>query len=103
MKAEAPDPLDSLLAQWQTQVESPPDSRKEVWRRIAVENCEPGWMERLASRILRPKYEAFAFAAAILSAFAWGMAHPPEPLNPRDAYVLSISPFDPSHWEGGRP
>ncbi|MBL9179387.1 MAG: hypothetical protein JNM65_15090 [Verrucomicrobiaceae bacterium] len=103
MNAEDPDPLDHLLAQWQPHVETPPDFRREVWRRIAVENRDPGWVERLASWLLRPKREAVVFTAAVVLAIAWGITHPQEPVDPHDAYVMSISPFDSGHFRSGRP
>jgi predicted tellurium resistance membrane protein TerC len=37
---------------------------------------------------------------AVVVAVAWGLTHPPEELNPHDAYVMSISPFDPNHLGG---
>ena len=101
MKADDPDPLDDLLAQWQVQAETPPDFRREVWRRIASETRDPGWVERFAWWLLRPKREVGILAIAIAMAVVWGLTHPPEELNPHDAYVMSISPFDPNHL-GGR-
>lgn len=103
MNTEEPDPLDDLLASWQLQVESPPDFRREVWRRIAAETREPGWIERAAFWLLRPKREALVVAAAVALAVAWGLTHPAEELPPHDAYVMSISPFDPNHIAGIRP
>jgi hypothetical protein len=101
MKADDPDPLDDLLAQWQVQSETPPDFRREVWRRIASETHASGWVERFAWWLLRPKREVVILSIAVALAVAWGLTHPPEELNPHDAYVMSISPFDPNHL-GGR-
>lgn len=103
MKAEAPDPLDDLLAEWQPRVGTPPDFRREVWRRISVEISSQGWAERLAAWLLRPKREAVVFAAAVTLAVVWGITHPTEPLDPHDAYVMSISPFDLDHLRSARP
>ncbi|MFO1439574.1 MAG: hypothetical protein U1F81_14735 [Verrucomicrobiaceae bacterium] len=105
MKPDDPDPLDDLLAQWQvSQAEAPPDFRREVWRRISATAPEPGWIEKLAWWLLRPKREAFIVAAAIVLAVVWGLTHPPEPeFTPHDAYVMSVSPFDPHHLDGRYP
>jgi hypothetical protein len=96
MKADDPDPLDDLLAQWQVQAEAPPDFRREVWRRIASET---------RARLGR----ALCMVAAAPEARGrhprhrrrhggrLGLTHPPEELNPHDAYVMSVSPFDPNH------
>ncbi|WP_395715752.1 hypothetical protein [Prosthecobacter sp.] len=100
MTTDDPDPLDDLLSQWQVQVETPPDFRREVWRKVAAETREPSWIERVAWWLLRPKREALILAAVIILAIAWGLTHPPEEISPHDAYVMSISPFDPNHLRG---
>jgi hypothetical protein len=101
MKTDDPDPLNDLLAQWQLAVEPPPDFRREVWRRIAAESREPGWVERFAWWLLRPQREAVILAIVVAGAVAWGLSHPPSAeFSPHDAYVMSISPFDPSHLGG---
>ncbi|MBL9129942.1 MAG: hypothetical protein JNG86_02010 [Verrucomicrobiaceae bacterium] len=102
MNPDAPDPLDDLLDAWQVRVdETPPDFRREVWRRIAADAPEAGWVERFAWWLLRPRREAFIIAAAIALAVAWGLTHPPAPdFTPHDAYVMSVSPFDPNHTIG---
>ena len=46
------------------QAEAPPDFRREVWRRISATAPEPGWIEKLAWWLLRPKREAFIVAKA---------------------------------------
>ena len=105
MKPDDPDPLDDLLAQWQApQAEMPPDFRREVWRRISANAPEPGWIEKLAWWLLRPKREFLIVAAAVVLAVLWGLTHPPEPkFTPHDAYVMSVSPFDPRHLESRYP
>jgi hypothetical protein len=105
MKPDDPDPLVDLLAQWQVpQAETPPDFRREVWRRISADESEPGWLEQLAWWLLRPKREALIVASAVLVAVLWGLTHPPQSeLTPHDAYVLSVSPFDPHHLNGRYP
>lgn len=105
MKPEDPDPLDGLLASWQMpQAKTPPDFRREVWRRVSATASEPGWIEKLAWWLLRPKREACIIAAAIMLAVLWGLTHPAEPeFTPHDAYVMSVSPFDPHHLGGRYP
>lgn len=101
MKTDDTDPLDDLLLQWQVQTEVPPDFRREVWRRIASDARTPSWVERFAYWLLRPRREVAILLIAIGMAVAWGLAHPPDTdLTPRDAYVMSISPFDPNHDSG---
>jgi len=95
------DPLDDLLMQWQARAETPPDFHREVWRRIASETRAPGWIERFAWWLLRPKREIVILSIAVLIAVTWGLTHPPDAdLTPQDAYVMSISPFDPNHLSG---
>jgi len=103
MKAEDHDQLDDLLSQWQIQTQTPSDFRREVWRRIATETCDPSWIERLACWLLRPKREVLVFAAVVIIAVAWGLTHPAEPPHPQDAYVMSISPFGPDHLKSSWP
>ena len=104
MNTDENDPLDELLSQWQVPEATPLDFRREVWRRIEVDPSPPGWIECLAWWLLRPRREAFVLATAILLAVAWGIAHPPEPeFSPHDAYVMSVSPFDPHHLNGRYP
>lgn len=104
MNTDENDPLDEFLSQWQVPEATPPDFRREVWRRIEVEPSQPGWIESLAWWLLRPRREAFVLATAVLLAVAWGITHPPEPeFSPHDAYVMSVSPFDPHHLNGRYP
>ena len=59
------------------------------------------WVEHFAYWLLRPRREVAILLIAIGIAVAWGLTHPPATdLTPRDAYVLSISPFDPNHDSG---
>ncbi len=104
MKTDEHDPLDDLLFEWRIREATPPDFRREVWRRIAADASPPGWIERFAWWLLRPKREALILATAVLLAIAWGITHPPEPeFSPHDAYVISVSPFDPHHLNGRYP
>ncbi|MCF7790137.1 MAG: hypothetical protein K9N47_28725 [Prosthecobacter sp.] len=98
-----PDHLDDLLAEWQPQVETPPDFRREVWRRIAVESINPGLIERFSWWLMQPKREIAIMTAAVVLAVVWGVTHPPEATSPHDAYLTSISPFDVNHHSLGRP
>ena len=39
-------------------------------------------------------------ALVVLIALIWGRTHPPAPLlSPPEAYLISISPFDPHHYK----
>lgn len=97
------DPLDDLLAQWQPQIIPPPGFQRELWRRIAAETPQAPWIERFAWWLLRPKQTIAVITASVAVAVVWGLTHPPEPLNPHDAYVMSISPFDSNHLNLNRP
>ena len=64
---------------------------------VALAAGVPWWL-------LRPRREAFIIAAAVVFAVAWGLTHPPAPdFTPHDAYVMSVSPFDPHHVNGRYP
>jgi hypothetical protein len=97
------DHLDDLLAEWQPQVKTPPDFRREVWRRIAAETKNPGLIERFSWWLLQPKREIAIMTAAVVLAVVWGVTHPPKVSNPHDAYLTSISPFGEIHLSLGRP
>jgi hypothetical protein len=98
MDDNAPDPLDKLLARWQVSEELPPDFPREVWRRIAARQGAESWLDHLAWWLLRPKREAILVVTAVLLAVLWGVTHPPEArFGARDAYLMSVSPFDPQH------
>ena len=100
MKTNAPDPLDELLlSSWEVTAEAPRHFRREVWQRVSTTEAEePGWLARLAWWLLRPTREALVVAAVVILAVVWGVTHPPAArLTPHDAYVQSISPFDPHH------
>lgn len=105
MNPDDRDPLDDLLAVWQMpQGETPPDFRREVWRRVSATAAEPGWIEKFAWWLLRPRREAFILAVAVIVGILWGVTHPPEAeYTPHDAYVMSVSPFDPHHLDGTTP
>ena len=100
MKTNAPDPLDELLlSSWEVTAEAPRSFRREVWQRVsATEAEEPGWLARFAWWLLRPARETLVVAAVVIVAVVWGVTHPPAArLTPHEAYVQSISPFDPHH------
>ena len=104
MKPDSNDPLDRLLQEWTVQSEPPPSFRREVWQRIASDGGKSSWAERLAWWLLRPKREAFVLALVVTAAVIWGLTHPEgQSINPHDAYVMSISPFDPHHLDGNYP
>lgn len=97
------DPLDHLLDAWEAPGTTPPDFRQEIWRRIALES-PPSRSSRVAWWLLQPKRALLAAAAAVALAVAWGLTHPAEPaLSPHDAYVISVSPFDPHTLQTGKP
>jgi hypothetical protein len=97
--------IDRLLQEWSDEVEVPPDFQREVWRR--VEQAGPSRhavFEKMAWWLLRPMREVTLFALVVLFACLWGVTHPPSPeYNAHDAYLLSISPFDPHHYEAFSP
>ncbi|MGV3658600.1 MAG: hypothetical protein ACO1TE_00395 [Prosthecobacter sp.] len=97
------DPLDRVLCTWHARADTPPDFREEIWRRIAVEN-PPSRASRVAWWVLQPK-RAFLMAAAVVAvAAAWGLTHPAgSEVSPHDAYVISVSPFDPHTLQPLRP
>lgn len=89
------DPLDHLLAAWGPPAGPPPDFRQEIWRRIAME-APPSRVSYLAWWLLQPKRAFLMAAAVMIVAAAWGLTHPAgHDLSPHDAYVVSVSPFDP--------
>jgi di/tricarboxylate transporter len=98
---EMDEKIDALLAEWQESIEAPQDFRREVWRRVELSGpCRHGILERLAWWLLRPMREVVLLALVVLVALIWGLTHPPEPeYSAHDAYLLSISPFDPHHYE----
>jgi len=99
--AELDEKIDALLAEWREPVDTPLDFRREVWRRVELSGpCRHGILERLAWWLLRPRRELALLALVVLFALIWGLTHPPQPeLSPHDAYLMSISPFDPHHHE----
>jgi hypothetical protein len=104
MNPDDSDSLDKLLKQWVVNNHVDSDFRREVWQRIATDSRQSPWMERLAWWLLRPKREAFVLASVVAAAVLWGLTHPPQSeMSPHDAYVMSVSPFDPHHIEGIHP
>jgi len=99
--AELDEEIDALLAEWQEEVEVPRHFRREVWRRVELSGpCRHGILERLAWWLLRPLREVALLALVVLAALIWGLKRPPQPrYSPHDAYLMSISPFDPHHHE----
>jgi hypothetical protein len=98
---ELDEKLDALLAAWQEPVEVSRDFQREVWRRVELRGpCPHGFLERLAWWLLRPFREVVLLALVVLIALIWGRTHPPAPLlSPPEAYLISISPFDPHHYK----
>lgn len=97
------DPLDQLLCAWRAPETPPPDFREEIWRRIAVEG-PPSRASRVAWWVLQPRRAIPLAAAAVILAAVWGLTHPPGPdVSPHDAYVISISPFDPHTLRAPQP
>lgn len=97
------DPLDQLLGTWRARAEAPPDFRQEIWRRIAIET-PPSVGSKVAWWLLQPKQAFLMTAAVVTLTAAWGLTHPPgENVSPHDAYVMSISPFDPHNLHPKRP
>ena len=92
------DPLDELLTHWQVRGDTPPTFQREVWARIAAQEAEPTWKEKLCTRLLKPSSWLVASAVAILigAGVAWLETRPLQ-LTPYDAYVRSISPFASHH------
>ena len=92
--------IDALLAEWQESIEVPQDFKREVWRRVELSGpCHHGLLERLAWWLLRPMRELALLVLVMLVATIWGLTHPPQAEHsPHDAYLLSISPFDPHHY-----
>lgn len=89
------DSLEHLLSAWGPPVQAPPDFREEIWRRIAMEP-PPSRTAYAAWWLLQPKRAFLAAAAVVALAAAWGLTHPAGyELSPHDAYVISVSPFDP--------
>jgi len=93
--------IDQLLAEWQESVETKSSFQREVWRRVELAGpCKHSLLERMAWWLLRPMREAVVLAVVVLLALVWAFTHPPLPdHSPHDAYLISISPFDPHHFE----
>jgi di/tricarboxylate transporter len=98
---ELDEEIDKLLAEWQDTVETPSTFQREVWRRVELAGpCKHSLFERIAWWLLRPMREVVILALVVLVALIWGLTHPPLPdHSPHDAYLLSISPFDPHHFD----
>ena len=92
------DPLDQLLSEWQVRAEVPPEFRREVWKAISSTCNEPTWVEKLSWWLLQPRRKILALAVAVIGGVILDFALPnSDELSPHDAYVMSISPFDPNH------
>lgn len=93
-----PDPLDDLLSGWRVEVEPPASLPREVWARIASDETEPTWWERLASLLLRPQWLVVTAAVAVSFGIVLALAGARAPaLDPHSAYIESISPFASVH------
>lgn len=90
------DPLDQLLSEWQVRAEVPPEFRREVWQTISCKGAEPTWIDRVSWWLLQPRQKIVALAAAVAVGVGLDYLLPgPDAIAPHDAYVMSISPFDP--------
>lgn len=98
MKLPEEDPLDHLLQEWQVKGETSSAFQREVWARIAANQADPPWWERLSALLLRPAgWVAVSATAVLLGAGIGWLETRPEPVNPHEAYVRSISPFASLH------
>ena len=92
------DPLDQLLSEWRVRADVPPEFRREVWQTISSRCAEPTWIEKLSWWLLQPNRKIFALAVAVMGGVILDFSLPArDELSPHDAYVMSISPFDPHH------
>jgi hypothetical protein len=98
---ELDESIDRFLAEWQQSVETPVEFQREVWRRVELTGPHRHTLfERIAWWLLRPMREVVVLALVILMALIWAFTHPPLPdHSPHDAYLISISPFDPHHFD----
>lgn len=93
-----PDPLDELLSEWRVTAEPVHSLPREVWARIASDEAEPSWWEKLASRILQPRWLALTAVVAVSFGVLLALAGARSPaLDPHTAYIESISPFASMH------
>jgi hypothetical protein len=97
--------IDQLLKQSAAEIIVPSDFHREVWRRLEQESSDHhAFFDQMAWWLLRPLRELILIALVALLAFIWGLTHPPTPdYSDHDAYLLSISPFDPHHYEALSP
>jgi hypothetical protein len=97
--------IDHLLIEWSGETEVSADFQREVWKRVEKsELSHHAILEKVAWWLLRPVREAALLALVLLFAVIWGITHPPKPdYSAHDAYLLSISPFDPHHYEALSP
>lgn len=96
--------IDGLLAEWQQSIDPPAGFQREVWRRLELLGPHKHTLfERIAWWLLRPLRGVVALALVVLMALIWAYTHPPLPdHNPHDAYLISISPFDPHHFDANK-
>lgn len=94
----SPDPLDDLLSEWRVEVEPPASLPREVWARIASDESEPSWWEKLASLLLQPRWLALTAVVAVSFGVLLALTAAPSPdMDPHTAYIESISPFASMH------
>lgn len=97
--------IDRLLQEWSEEVEVTADFQREVWRR--VKQSPPKFypfFEKIASFLFGPMREVVLLALVVLVTWIWGLTHPPQPdYSAHDAYLISISPFDPHHYKAFSP
>jgi hypothetical protein len=93
-----PDPLDELLSEWRVTVEPAPSLPREVWARIASDEAEPSWWDKLASVLLQPRWLVVTSAVAVIFGVVLALTEAFTPtLDPHTAYIESISPFASMH------
>lgn len=93
--------LDRLLRTWQAPAPPAEDFRRAVWQRLAhAEITAPRWQRWLVA-LLRPRFAAAGFAAALIAGTAAGLlhapSHTPAVADSTSAYIQSINPLDPMH------
>jgi hypothetical protein len=94
----APDPLDSLLADWKIQAEAPADFNRHVWQKIAADSVALPWSTRLISWWFTPRRLVASAAAAIIIGAALGSLDLQiKQHQAKAAYFSAINPLDSAH------
>jgi hypothetical protein len=93
-----PDPLNELLSEWHVTTEPASSLPREVWARIASDEAEPSWWEKLAALLLQPRWLALTAVVAVSFGVLLALAGARTPAtDPHTAYIESISPFASMH------